>query len=61
MKEVRQTKMPELSPVKPAEVTEQRTGQHLMVAVVPALKHPRLAPGRLHRRQLSLAHTKLRS
>ena len=27
MKEVRQTKMPELSPVKPAEVTERRTGE----------------------------------
>jgi len=27
MKEVRQTKMPELSPVKPAEVTERRTDE----------------------------------
>jgi len=27
MKEVRQTKMPELSPVKPAVVTERRTGE----------------------------------
>ena len=27
MKEVRQTKMPELSPAKPAEVTERRPGE----------------------------------
>ena len=27
MKEVRQPKMPELPPVKPAEVTERRTGE----------------------------------